>query len=93
MTTQTAEAPTAAGELRVLVLGPLRRLLQLDTFRLPFPSGGSQEAFWQSLLERFPEMQGSRSSVRLARGSSFLLPDDILNPGDELALIPPVSGG
>jgi molybdopterin converting factor small subunit len=87
------EDSTPSGELRVLILGPLRRLLKVDTLQMPYPSDGSQNAFWESMLERFPEIRSSRSSVRLARDSHFLLPDEILNPGDEVALIPPVSGG
>lgn len=82
-----------SGELRVVILGPLRRLLKIDHFQMPFPSDGSQDAFWKSMQERFPEIRASLSTVRLARDSRFLSPDESLNPGDEIALIPPVSGG
>ena len=89
----TTEDSTPSGELRVVILGPLRRLLKVDALQLPYPSHGSQDAFWESMLERFPEMRSSRSVVRLARDSRFLSPNESLNPGDEVALIPPVSGG
>lgn len=83
----------ASGELRVVVLGPLRFLLKIDEFQMPFPDDGSQHTFWKFMLKRFPEMHGNESAIRLARNSCFLLPEESLNPGDEIALIPPVSGG
>ena len=80
-------------ELRVLLLGPLRLALQVEECRLRCPPDGSQEALWKLLIERFPALQAGRSAIRIARNCEFLLPDEKLQPGDELALIPPVSGG
>ena len=34
-----------------------------------------------------------RSSVRLARNGEYARPDERFEPNDEVALIPPVSGG
>jgi molybdopterin converting factor small subunit len=89
----TSESPTVSGELRVLILGPLRLQLKVDEFHMPFPDDGSQSTFWKSMLELFPELPNSWNSVRLARNSQFLTPEESLKPGDEVALIPPVSGG
>jgi molybdopterin converting factor small subunit len=77
--------------LRVLVLGPLRDRLGWSTADLPFPDEPTQAAFWSAFRARFPAAMTER--VRLARGDEFLLPEERLQPGDELALIPPVSGG
>jgi molybdopterin converting factor small subunit len=79
--------------LRVLLLGPLRLALQTEEYCLPCPVDGSQETFWNSLFERFPSLSDSRAAIRLVRNDRFLLPEDRLEPGDEVALIPPVSGG
>jgi molybdopterin converting factor small subunit len=67
--------------LRVLILGPLRDQLE----------DGTQAAFWKALGDRFPIALPKH--LRLARENEFLPADATLNPGDELALIPPVSGG
>jgi molybdopterin converting factor small subunit len=80
-------------ELRVLLLGPLRRALQAEECFLTCPPDGSQEALWGLLVERFPALRENRYSIRLARNHQFLLPGEKLQPGDEVALLPPVSGG
>ena len=44
-------------------------------------------------FDEHPELAGLRSVTRLAVNQSFCTDDPLLDPGDELALIPPVSGG
>jgi len=77
--------------LRVLVLGPLRDQLGCATVTVPFPADGTQAAFWKALGEKLPIVLPK--NIRLARDDEFLAPATPLRPGDELALIPPVSGG
>jgi molybdopterin converting factor small subunit len=78
--------------LRVLFLGPLRDRLGTTFTNVSFPSDGSQAAFWTELRQKFPALESS-GCLRLARDDEFLDPAAPLRPGDELALIPPVSGG
>ena len=77
--------------LRVLVLGPLREQLGCSSATIAFPADGTQAAFWRALGEKFPVVLPQQ--MRLARDDEFLAADTPLRPGDELALIPPVSGG
>jgi ThiS family len=79
--------------IRVLMLGPLRLALRIEVCAVPFPPDGSQEAFWCSLLNEFPQLRAMRASIRVVRNDRFLLSDEKLEPGDEVALVPPVSGG
>ena len=51
------------------------------------------EAFWDRLLQEFPALDRHRAAVRTARNGAFTRTGEILEPGDEIALIPPVSGG
>jgi molybdopterin converting factor subunit 1 len=51
------------------------------------------EQFWHKLLEAQPALQPFRTSVRLARNSEYVGPNASLSDTDEIALIPPVSGG
>jgi molybdopterin converting factor subunit 1 len=50
-------------------------------------------AFWQKLLQTYPDLGRFQSTVRLARNCEFARPDTIFTDADEVALIPPVSGG
>lgn len=51
------------------------------------------EEFWTLLGSRFPDVTTVRSGVRLARNLEYLTEDESFFSGDEVALIPPVSGG
>lgn len=48
---------------------------------------------WAGLVARFPVLAPGRDSVRFARNGDYADPADPLADGDELAVIPPVSGG
>lgn len=53
----------------------------------------TEEILWQMLLAEFPALITLRRSVRLARNHEYVGVDTVFSPGDEVALIPPVSGG
>jgi molybdopterin synthase sulfur carrier subunit len=44
------------------------------------------------LAERFPELQGLKS-LYIAVNNDYSTDEQVLGPNDEIALIPPVSGG
>ena len=77
--------------LRVLILGPLREQLGCASAVIAFPADGSQASFWRALADKFPVALPKQ--LRLARDNEFLDTTATLRPGDEIALIPPVSGG
>lgn len=60
---------------------------------LELESGATIEEAWSSLVARFPVLATGRPSVRFARNGAYAAPDERLADGDELAVIPPVSGG
>jgi len=45
------------------------------------------------LSEHHPEFAGWRSSIRIAVNQEYVSYDHALHEGDEVAVIPPVSGG
>ena len=55
--------------------------------------GLSVAAAFRVLCQRFPEMADHAGSLMYAVNSEYVSPDHPLRAGDELALIPPVSGG
>ena len=48
---------------------------------------------WDLLLVRWPGLASYRTETRLARNGAYAGAGEIFGPGDEVALIPPVSGG
>jgi len=51
------------------------------------------EEFWAELEQRHPGMAALRPICRLACNCEYVGPTDSIQPDDEVALIPPVSGG
>jgi molybdopterin converting factor small subunit len=68
-------------------------MIGMDRHNLPCPIDRSQEALWSALRADFPKLRDHPLPIRLARNGEFLQAGESLAPGDEIALIPPVSGG
>ena len=51
------------------------------------------DGLWRALTEVHPALARFRGTVRLARNGEYVGPDTRFGPADEVALIPPVSGG
>ena len=51
------------------------------------------DGLWQTLIATYPGLERFRGSVRLAKNSEYVGPDARFTDADEVALIPPVSGG
>ncbi len=63
----------------------------IETVELAAPLGA--DALWAEVLARRPGLAPLRVVTRLARNGEFAAADAVFQPGDEVALIPPVSGG
>ena len=50
-------------------------------------------SLWSSLVTAWPGLVAHQSQTRLARNGRYAQPGEIFEAGDEVALIPPVSGG
>jgi molybdopterin synthase catalytic subunit len=79
--------------VRVRLFAIQRELAGTREVTLALPDGASIEDAWAVLVARFPVLAPGRSAVRFARNGAYADPDDVLADGDELACIPPVSGG
>jgi MoaE-MoaD fusion protein len=60
---------------------------------LPDTPAPDVEAAWAGLVERFPILAPGRAAMRFARNGVYADPTTALADGDEVAMIPPVSGG
>ena len=79
--------------MRILFFAHLQDLTGCAESRLAPTAPLSADAVWSELLKSFPGLHHSRAFVRLARNCEYASAETIFNPGDEIALIPPVSGG
>ncbi|TPW15135.1 MAG: molybdopterin synthase catalytic subunit [bacterium] len=60
---------------------------------LEIPAGADVARLKQVIETRWPRLAGRLGSVRVAADFEFLGEDEVIPPGAEIALIPPVSGG
>jgi len=70
-----------------------RELVGTREVGLDLPDGATIEAAWSALVDRFSSLAPGREAVRFARNGDYAAATDVLADGDELACIPPVSGG
>ena len=78
--------------MRLLFCAHLREVTGCAETHLPLGEVDSEE-LWRQLLAVQPGLTPLRGSIRLARNCEFAGPDTRFNDDDEVALIPPVSGG
>jgi MoaE-MoaD fusion protein len=79
--------------IRVRLFAIQRELAGSREVSLELPAGASVEAAWSALVAIHPLLAPGRAYVRFARNADYADPDTRLADGDELAIIPPVSGG
>lgn len=79
--------------VRVRLFAIQREQVGTRSVDLELAGGSTIEDAWSALVARFPVLAPGRSSVRFARNGAYAAPTDVLADGDELAVIPPVSGG
>lgn len=64
-----------------------------DHVELELAEGGTVEAAWAAVAERYPVLRPYRPHTLFAVGQDYVAPEHPLRPGDEVCLFPPVSGG
>jgi molybdopterin converting factor subunit 1 len=80
-------------QVRILFFAQLKDVTGCDAVELSPPSPLNCEQLWTMLLEKFPGLRGHRGNVRLTRNWEYADADAQFTNTDEVALIPPVSGG
>ncbi len=79
--------------IRVLFFGVIREVVGLSEDSLELSGGGCLGSVFEHYAARFPKLRGMESSTVLALNQQFSSPSAPLAEGDEVALLPPVSGG
>ncbi len=79
--------------IRVLFFGVIRDVVGLREDSLDLPAGGHLGSVFEHYAARFPRLRDMASSTVLALNQQFSSPAAPLAENDEVALLPPVSGG
>jgi molybdopterin synthase catalytic subunit len=79
--------------VRVRLFAMQRELAGTREVALELAGGATVEDAWSALVDRFPALAPGRPAVRFARNGAYTEPETALADGDEVAMIPPVSGG
>jgi MoaE-MoaD fusion protein len=79
--------------IRVRLFAVQRELAGARELELELPEGATIEDAWAALVDRLPILAPGRPSIRFARNAAYAAPATVLADGDEVAMIPPVSGG
>lgn len=79
--------------VKVLVFGALKELLARESETVELPEDATVEMLLQSLLHRAPQLQQFADSLAIAVNREYAVVTHVLRDGDEVALLPPVSGG
>ena len=79
--------------VRVRVFGALREALGAKELSVDLPEGASARELRARLAERHPHFAGFGPRLRVSVNREFAADDAALAEGDEVAFLPPVSGG
>jgi molybdopterin converting factor subunit 1 len=79
--------------IRIRLFARQRELAGAREVAVEVPDGATIEDAWAALKVLHPAVAAGRPYVRFARNGEYARPEDSLSDGDEVACIPPVSGG
>jgi molybdopterin synthase catalytic subunit len=78
---------------RVRLFAGAREAVAADSISVELGGQATAGALRSRIAEAYPQLAALASRSLLARNSQYVADDDAVRPEDELALIPPVSGG
>jgi len=79
--------------IRVLFFGIVREIVGLREEAIEVPGGSRMEDVFSAYAKRFPKLQEASASIVLALNQQFAPASAAVSEGDEIAFLPPVSGG
>jgi molybdopterin converting factor subunit 1 len=79
--------------VRVRLFARLRELVGTGELDRDAPDDATVEAIWGALAREFPAIAPYRDSLSCAVNADYARMTSPVRPGDEVAFLPPVSGG
>lgn len=80
-------------EITVRLFALHRDIVGASELRLDIAPGVTAGGLWEQLITSYPRLAGSTRSLMYAVNQDYAEPGTELHAGDEVAFIPPVSGG
>ena len=77
----------------VKLFAALRELIGASELTLDVADGQTVDGLFRELCSRYPRLADYDSSLFYSVNAEYVSPDYALQDGDEVAFIPPVSGG
>ncbi len=84
---------TSGVRVQARLFARLRELAGVGSVAIELDSAATVAAAWSALRERHPDLPADPGAVHAARNQEFCGWEEALADGDEVAFIPPVSGG
>lgn len=84
---------TTPGHVRLVAFAAARDLLGVARAELPLAVSCTAVELWAELVRHYPVLSPYRGTIRLAVNGRWAEDDATVRVGDEVALLPPVSGG
>lgn len=81
-----------SGAVKILLFGAAADRAGVRETEVPAGETTLKE-LWPLLAERYPDLSPMRPSLVFAVNGEYAEPDAPVGPGDEVAVLPPVSGG
>ncbi len=79
--------------VQVRLFATYREIVGVGQLSWTLRNGATVGQLVEAVLARYPRLSGHEDSMLLAVNHEVVRPDLVLRDGDEVALLPPVSGG
>ena len=79
-------------DIQLLAFGIAKEIISKQDNRFDIPEGTTVQALKALLILQYPDFS-ALASLKLAVNGAYVTDDYMISAGDEVAIIPPVSGG
>ena len=79
--------------VEVLLFGAAADRAGTRRVEVPVNGGTTLGEVWPALVDRYPGLAPMRDTLAFAVNGEYARPEEAVSPGDEVAVLPPVSGG
>lgn len=80
-------------EVKVLFFASIRELAGVKEVSVRIEEGSTTAQLKEAVAEQFPQLQTALENITMAVNQAYVLEAVALNSGDEVAFLPPISGG